>query len=140
MDQSASGTRLGFALVKHTCFPNAAAATAAQHLVAGRPTNTKQPQRKIDVLEGEMLMDDYGQAKHRRRRGRAIRVGLLVDKNEYQTHFPFLQRLDEDVDLASLPEHGQSPHNKLFGRQQGDDSHETVNPATIIWKLKCYYR
>jgi hypothetical protein len=30
-------------------------------------------------------------------------VALLVDNNEYQTHFPFLQRLDQDVDLASLP-------------------------------------
>jgi hypothetical protein len=73
-----------------------------QHLVTGGD----QPQdKKRRVLEGEIvsLMDDYGQAKHRRRRGRAIRVALLVDKKEYQTHFPFLQRLDQDVDLASLP-------------------------------------
>jgi hypothetical protein len=78
-----------------------------QHLVSGGgdQPNTKQQEKKRRVLEGEIvsLMDDYGQAKHRRRRGRPIRVALLVDKNEYQTHFPFLQRLDQDVDLASFP-------------------------------------
>jgi hypothetical protein len=64
-----------------------------------------------------------------RRRGRAIRVGLLVDKNEYRTHFSFLQRLDEDVDVASLPT------KKARRTQKMEESIRGINKVIVHIKL-----
>ena len=87
---------------------------------------------KRRVLEGEVVsLIDYGLAQ--RKRGRPIRVGLLVDRTVLDD-FTFLKRLDHDVDATKLPNKKARRNHRMEqnirGKQKVTVHIKLSNPVT----------